>query len=834
MVVCIQSLLSLLSHYRRHPLQGLFLLFGVMLGVALYVAVLAINAQARASYDQSAGLLSARATHEVRAPAGNLDLARYVALRNQGLTGLIPVFRQWLMLAGGERIQVHGLDPVAFLPSGESSASSPFQQLDADFMLPPWQTLVDPVEAQRLGWREGEVLQTAEGLELPPLVFSASIGPGLWLDLGAVIALFGPQVQLSHLQWQPDAALLARWAQSDTADLQLQQVPDPLALRTLTDSFHQNLNALGLLAFAIGLFVCVNAQQFSLLQRRRLCVQLMQLGIPRRSVTVSLMLESLMVVVLAGLLGVWLGRLLADELMPLMAQTLGGLYRVEMPGSLQWQSHWWLQVAGLLLLAWLVVAAPQWWALFRANDRAPMVLLAARSGHLSAQRRDLLLAVTALACLVAAVFGFLWLDAATRGSVPPWAVTAAFGVTGLWLLGAALLLPMLLRLLLQGLRKLLPQQRVLLHWSLADAGFQASRCNLAMMAFLLALAANIGMVTMVGSFREALNEWLDQRIASDLVMRPDHDAEMLRAALQQAPEVSHVHWRRDIRLRDGARELEVLGMPADLQTRRMMVLAEASSDFWAQWEQGGVASISQQMARFTGLAPGDVYTLQTPAGPRQVPIAGIHYDYGNTDWQLLVEEGQLLEWFPQAPLTGIGVHCQPACSTVFVESLRRDLALGEFSLLQREALLALSNRIFNRTFAVTEALQWLTLAVSVLAIFLALLAIESERACQLGSLRAFGVSRWQVGGMALLQTGFLAVVTAALALPFGFGLAYLLINQVNELSFGWSMPLQIQPALWLKALLAGLAAMVLAVCLPAWRLARVSPASLLQRRTQHV
>ena len=40
---------TLLSHYRRHPVQALFLLTGITLANVLLVGTLLINAQARAS-----------------------------------------------------------------------------------------------------------------------------------------------------------------------------------------------------------------------------------------------------------------------------------------------------------------------------------------------------------------------------------------------------------------------------------------------------------------------------------------------------------------------------------------------------------------------------------------------------------------------------------------------------------------------------------------------------------------------------------------------------------------------------------------------------------------
>ena len=60
---------------------------------------------------------------------------------------------------------------------------------------------------------------------------------------------------------------------------------------------------------------------------------------------------------------------------------------------------------------------------------------------------------------------------------------------------------------------------------LADIRQQLSGLSLALMALLLALAANIGVGTMVEGFRETFLTWLDQRLAAEVYVRGADDAE---------------------------------------------------------------------------------------------------------------------------------------------------------------------------------------------------------------------------------------------------------------------------------------------------------------------
>ena len=84
------------------------------------------------------------------------------------------------------------------------------------------------------------------------------------------------------------------------------------------------------------------------------------------------------------------------------------------------------------------------------------------------------------------------------------------------LLGAALILPMLLELVLSfGQRR---ANKPLAVWFWADSRQQLSGLSLALMALLLALAVNVGVGTMVESFSRTFISWLDGRLMADVYL----------------------------------------------------------------------------------------------------------------------------------------------------------------------------------------------------------------------------------------------------------------------------------------------------------------------------
>ena len=136
-------------------------------------------------------------------------------------------------------------------------------------------------------------------------------------------------------------------------------------------------------------------------------------------------------------------------------------------------------------------------------------------------------------------------------------------------------------------------------------------------------------------------------------------------------------------------------------------------------------------------------------------------------------------------------------------------------------LRALSMQIFERTFAITRVLYWLTAAVAALGLLSALLAYELERARELALLRALGVTP---AGMAMLietQTAFLGLAAGVAAIPAGLLSALLLIEVINRRAFGWHIDFHWSANDVLQTLALALAAALLAGLYPAWRSSRL-------------
>jgi putative ABC transport system permease protein len=142
-----------------------------------------------------------------------------------------------------------------------------------------------------------------------------------------------------------------------------------------------------------------------------------------------------------------------------------------------------------------------------------------------------------------------------------------------------------------------------------------------------------------------------------------------------------------------------------------------------------------------------------------------------------------------------------------------------------DALRRGSLEIFDRTFAITSALRLLAVIVAFIGVLSALLSLQLERARELGTLRATGMTRRQLWGLTLLETGLMGATAGLMALPVGYALAWILVYVINVRSFGWTLRMELQPEYFVQALLVAVGAALLAGVYPSIRVGNMEIAS---------
>ena len=807
------TLAVLLSHWRRHPMQLATLLIGLVSATALWSGVQALNQQARTSYDRAAATFGGTRTAMLVASRGaTFPQHLFVDLRRAGWP-VSPVIEGRIQIEG-RSFRLMGIEPVT-LPAEVGNAPAVGKASLQAFMTPPGEMLVAPETLSDLKLAEG-TRPEASGALLPPLRVQPNLVPGvLVVDIGIAQSLLKMPDQLSRLLI--GKATGRRPAlESVTGDkLRLIEPDAETDLERLTDSFHLNLTAFGLLSFFVGLFIVNSAIGLAFEQRLPVLRTLRACGVSARMLNVVLVAELVSLALIAGLIGLVCGYFIAGALLPDVVASLRGLYGAQIPGQLTLKPQWWFAGIAISIVGALAAAA----ASLTKALRLPLLATAQPFAWQQAQRRWLTYQ-SALALAAFAASGlFLWFGDS---------LISGFAVLAALMLGAALILPMFLEIALSiGQRYARAPVGI---WFWADSRQQLSGLSLALMALLLALAVNVGVSTMVESFSRTFLVWLDGRLAADVYVNAANDdqAHEIKAWLRERPEVEAVlpGGRADTQL-DGA-PIEVLGLPDHATYRDNWPLLQSADNAWAKLRPGNAALVSEQLARRMQLSVGDRIEVPASGGNWPLDVVAIYADYGNPKGQIAVNFAALTRRFPEIPLTRMGLRVAPENIPALISALQEKFGLDDRNVADQATMKAESTRIFNRTFSVTAALNGFTLGVAGVALLTSLLTLANSRLPQLAPLWAIGITRRRLAIIELLKTMSVALITTIFALPLGLLVAWCLLAIVNVKAFGWRLPFHVFPLqlLWLTGV--AMAAALAASALPVIRLARMQPASLIR------
>ncbi|MDC5838905.1 ABC transporter permease [Vibrio europaeus] len=816
------------AHYRQAPLQAAAILIGIVLAVTLFVAVQAINLNAKRSYAESTEQLSAQAQNLIIPPAGQnyLPESLYFSLRQNGLSAALPVIEGRVRDEQGRRWSVQGSELIAAISSrsrysthNEQSSHSKQNISLFDSALPLPELLAgEPIVMMSLSQHQnlGEV-ETLTLDEVPTRVVVLpdewQLGSRMLMDIGFAQQLLNKQGQLSYIavfdagfntgnnaqaKWQYLIGEQGQWiANNQSTDL-----------GSLTDSFHLNLTAMSLLAFLVGLFIAYNGVKYSLLKRNRLLVQIQQAGVRQNMVFTTLLIELTILVTLGASLGFVLGMQLSHWLHPTVALTLEQLYGATLlPGTWQWQ--WWAQALLLTLAATLLAC----WQHFKQRVNQP---LSSHGGFYQTPEtsNENQLFMVGIVLTVAALAG-LWLSEHHR-------YTMAW--LGVLVVSIPLYLPKTLSVLANECER--RTRSGLIQYLFAELRELISPLSLAMMALLLAVTANIGMNTLVGSFESTLKQWLEQRLHADIYVSPAQgEIANVESALEQFDGVETVY--KQYYVEDNLQGLPTLLGTKDKDTlEQTMVFKSHLDNFWQRFYQGQLVAISEPTAVKLGLSLDN--ELQLDAIPNKTLLVGaIFHDYGSPNGEVLLAPKLWREsGFTNLP-TSLGVKVSGDPDLVY-DQLRKQLNLHPSQLYDQAQIKSIALNIFSQTFAITRALNGVTLMVAVIGLFSACFMLLDARKAAIARLYALGVSRRKILTMVIGQIVALVSFTLIIALPLGAMVGYVLTDIVTLRAFGWSLSYlwSWRDALSISAITILVA--VVATLIPLWRLVSKPVVSSLQ------
>jgi putative ABC transport system permease protein len=782
---------------RNDPGRTVLAIFAVAMGVAVVVAIDLAGVAAVGSFRSSVETLAGDADFEVTAIGGVPEqLVVELAMLPYPLR-VRPRIEDYAVVAdSGETVPLIGLDLVAdaALTGGGEQTAEWLQNGIQDAVWVSANLGRKPGEKINLIINDQRGFYSVRGLLRDGSTLGGSV---VLMDVALAMRKLGRHGRLDRIVVKvPERPGLAQWE----AILRKALPPDvslaPQGSRTqengkMLAAFRWNLRVLSYIALVVGAFLIYNAISVSVVRRRFDIGILRALGASRSGILAAFLAEAAFFGLAGSLAGLVLGRLMAVGAVRLIGATVESLYVSSTPApiSLTFGEALFATAVGMTVTV-LSALSPS-----REAARVPPVEAMARGRREYQTRvrktRDLLLAI------------ILGLGAAAASRLPPVDGKPLFGyLAALLLVGAcALAVPALVAGISSftsgAVRRTLGVEAMLAQRSLTAS---LRRTSVLVGALSTAIAMTVSVGIMVGSFRKTVSIWMDNELQADLYLRPAGPtaadrhptlAPEIVAQLQSVPGVAAVGWFR-------AYSISYQGLPATLAagdsriaarySRREFLLGPSRENIYRQLARGDSAIVSEPFAVKHHVNAGDVLTLPLGGGSAAFRVAGVYYDYADERGTIIIDRAALLKYLPDPAPSNVAVYLEAGANVGKVQRAVDSACAGRqvvaFSNkeLRRQAL-----RIFDRTFAITYALEAVAVTVAVMGIAGALLALVIDRRRELGLLRFLGASTTQVRSLILFEAGLLGLLANLAGLTLGVLLSLILIFVINKQSFGWTI-----------------------------------------------
>jgi len=766
----------------------------IALGVALGYAVQLINAVALNEFSQAVRSLAGEADLEIRGPRSGFDELLYPRLARLAQVAVAsPVLEVDAKLPGRqEPLRVLGVD--AFRAAQVQPAligNAPADLLD---LLRPDALFLSPAAADWLGLKTGDRLAVQVGLAEVSLRVAGLLHSGgrerlAVMDIAAAQAALGRIGSISRLdiRMRPgvDAdALLARLQAELPPGLIVERPQSDLQRNaSLSRSYRVNLNVLALVALFTGGFLVFSAQALSVVRRRAQLALLRVLGVTRGGLVRMLLAEGALIGAAGAAIGLAAGYLIAALVLERFGADLGaGQFRGLHPDlhAEPWAS------ALFFALGVLVAAAGSLAVALEAARAAPAQALKAGDEQQAFARLR-----SAWPGIALIVLGVLCTAPGPVGGVPLFGYIAI----ALMLVGTLALMPRLATTVFG----LLPRPRGAgARLALAQLQGAPGQAAVSLAAIVASFSLMVAMAIMVASFRVSLDAWLDYVLPADLYLRTGiggdtaYIAPQDEARIAALPGVRRAEFLRiQYFLLEAGRPRVALfarTLDRDAPGQRLPLVSEASRP---RADEPPPLWASEAMVDLYGYALGKVVEVPIAGKAQRFTVAGIWRDYARQHGTVIIERDLYASLSGDRNSNDAALYLAPGASPRAIEqAVRADIPGGDYIEIGEPGMIrARSLNIFDRTFAVTYALEAAAVLIGLFGMSSSFGALVLARSREFGMLRHIGMTRRQIGAMLAAEGALVSALGLALGLALGWVISLVLIHVVNRQSFHWSMEL---------------------------------------------
>lgn len=801
-----------LSHFKQEKLKAFLTILGMTLGIAVYAGIRFASQNVFESFEASTQILTGTQNRIIVSDSGRIDESDIKRLQQiENISAWIPLSQRQVEITDGNgnvlNIQAVGIDilkarPFNFLPpdSEKNNRGSFLKLLDAKPYAAIGQNLFEktgkPETITILANTEEKNISLLRAL--PDKGLGQTYGGNILLfDIAAyqeVFEDFGKIDQLAVLlKPETDEEEIQReLSKHFNGRLHLLSGQDRSQEgRRMTEAFNLNLQFLAGVSLVVAILLIYNSVSYAVLKRRKEIGTLISMGAKPKQLFRLVTFESIVIGFVSALLGAFIGYALSFMNVRFMTLSISNLYFPVEVATVAFKPRVLLECLLLgPLLAWAGCILP----CLEILKVPPRETFHYQNYEEKFKKWLPPLTIIGLCCLLIGIFfsDTAWLQKnLLMGFLPPTFL----------IFGFVLLVPISLNKLIY-LGKRLFQSSGSLPAFLALDHIQSTlqRNAIAIASAMIAVGMFLGMTTMILSFRGTVVQWIEHVTKADMFISSPYAIsgaeggylpEALIQELPRHPDIKDYDWiaskqirLEDLRVKVNGVKFETIAAYDRLLFMEPAVQAELENII----RDDSNVFISETLAVRSGLKIGDSLRIPGLNESRNFTIKNIFYDYSSDQGVVLIRDKVFEKLFSEKRKQGIALylhkHRDPAAIKEWINK-----NFGQHSLLVRDNQ-SLRNQvmeIFDQTFRITHALQWIALLIAAFTILNTILMLTLERAREFGVLRALGAGAKVIVRMIVYEALLLGAAALAGGILVGFALALVLVFVVNKFFFAWSV-----------------------------------------------
>ncbi len=566
-------------------------------------------------------------------------------------------------------------------------------------------------------------------------------------------------------------------------------------------SFNYNLKFISFVAVLVGIFLLYNTIFITVVKKRTEIGILRSIGTGKKTILFLFTFQGIMLGILGSFVGIILGQVLAYFSVSAVEKTLSTVYSAVSISSYIISFSDVLYALSLGLgVSFIASIIPA----YEATKIKPAET--SREGSFETRYKDKYKFV--------AVAGFLLIVMGLSLSTYEYFKTpfefpflSYIGVLFL-LIGFTCLTPLFLKMFIfvfnRTIAKIFKSIGII---TLGDIEGNIYRFSVAVMSIAISTALILSMVVLIFSFRNSLKTWLDKSLTADIYIKPASclsnfcyyplSNEVVKI-VENLPEVEDVYKFRalQVNIKDssaiaGFTNSEVMKKHFKLEYLDRKDREKALDELKENQE----VAISEYLRKMYGFERGDKITLDTLEGKKDFVVNGVFLSYSTTSGLLILDRKWLKKYWKLDDTTQISLFLKEGVNPKEFEKKLKSLLIlnGNYSLeiLNNKEIRKKIFKIFDRSFAITYAIEFIAIVISLIGIANTLLAFVIERKREISIIRYLGGSWKQIRGILILSAGISAVSGIFLGVILGLLISIIFIKVVNQISFGWIVNYQI-------------------------------------------